>query len=406
MLRRKKHRVITLVAAPVVGILLLSACSAPQADRSAAAVEDAWVVSLGDSYISGEAGRWAGNQTPSSESNDALSFDAYADALNGEEIAGCHRSKSAVIHIGDAQSKNLACSGAVTSTRFDGDRSNFKPGIDFYDQDGLQGQALMLQEFATTHPVKLVALSIGGNDFKFSSIVAACVGSFVDPAKYGANCKDNPNLQAALSPQAADKVRRDTTQAILNIATAMENAGYADSDWTLGLQLYPDVLPDPSAMRFSESGPERLVTGGCAIRDQDAVWASDTVLNIVNTTFQQAAAQAVEARPSLQVVTLDTTNAFDNRTLCHQNVHRVQDANGAQTWRQSDAADLSEWVMEIITDPNNASPQESLHPNFWGQMALRSCWRQVWNNGDVRGGTCTRSGTGLNEFGEPVMRVS
>ena len=45
---------------------------------------------------------------------------------------GCHRSKAAEINIGGGvNSKNLACSGAKTST--DASGSDFKPGLDFYN---------------------------------------------------------------------------------------------------------------------------------------------------------------------------------------------------------------------------------------------------------------------------------
>src|ERR671916_3524155 len=74
------------------------------------------VVTLGDSAISGEAGRWAGNTNGSPSRVDALGSTAYDDVPGGEAIPGCHRSKAAEIHIGTAESKNLACSGARTYT--------------------------------------------------------------------------------------------------------------------------------------------------------------------------------------------------------------------------------------------------------------------------------------------------
>ena len=49
--------------------------------------------------------------------------------------------------------------------------------------------------------------------------------------------------------------------------------------------------------------------------------------------------------------------------------------------------------------------QESLHPNYWAQLAFRSCVRQAYNGGTPRGGTCTRAGNGLVN-GEPVMSLS
>jgi len=43
------------------------------------------------------------------------------------------------------------------------------------------------------------------------------------------------------------------------------------------------------------------------------------------------------------------------------------------------------------------------HPNFWGQLALRNCLRQAYNNGNVRGGNCEFMQAGLNAFHEPTM---
>src|SRR5690349_7955942 len=77
------------------------------------------VVSVGDSYISGEAGRWAGSSNDSSARADAGGGTAYFDNASNtaEQINRCHRSKSAEIYIGGGvQGLNLACSGAKTAT--------------------------------------------------------------------------------------------------------------------------------------------------------------------------------------------------------------------------------------------------------------------------------------------------
>lgn len=366
---------------------------------------DSWVVSLGDSFISGEAGRWAGNQTWSTSGVDALGASAYADGAGGETITRCHRSKSAAIHIGDVQSLNLACSGAITSTGFDS-AGNFKPGLDFYNESGRKGQALLLQEFAQENRVEMVALSIGGNDFKFGPIISECIKSFLQPSVFGSFCRNDSTVQGYVSEAAANRVREGISKAILNISTAMEKAGYQDSDWTLGLQLYPNVIAGPSDMRYSESGYDRQLKGGCGFRDQDSAWAIDTVIPLINRTVTQAAAAAQQERPTLQLITLDASNAFAERTLCHKKVNRVLDSGGASSWADTDAVDKSEWAMEInMVNPNDTYQQESVHPNYWGQLALRSCWRQAWNDGNVRGGACERDGNGLNEFGEPQMRL-
>lgn len=420
----KLLRTIAAFSALALGAGFVAGCSSTdQVARSAAAQEsadetsspeswkvesttpqgDPWVVSLGDSIISGEAGRWAGNQSWSTNAVDALGDTAYHDGSSGEQIENCHRSKSAAIHIGDLQSMNLACSGATTYTRFDTDGS-YKPGIDFYDQDGRKGQALMLQEFAAKNRVEMVALSIGANDFKYGPTMEACVKAYLLPSALGKFCQEDGDVKKHVSDSSATKIRTDIKDAILNIAKAMENSGYSDSDWTLGLQLYPDMLANPEDMRYAERGYDRQLKGGCGFRDKDSTWINDTYLALLNATFADAAADAIAERPTLQVVTVDASNALSERTLCHTQVNRVRDDGGVNNWKDPEAADKSEWVMEVnIINVNDTYLQESMHPNYWGQLALRSCWRQAWNGGNIRGGVCQRDGTGLNAQGEPNM---
>ena len=79
-----------------------------------------WVVTIGDSAISGEAGRWAGNTNNASGNTDAGGIDAYWNnpTRTAEATPGCHRSEAAEAHIGGGiSSLNLACSGARTYTQ-------------------------------------------------------------------------------------------------------------------------------------------------------------------------------------------------------------------------------------------------------------------------------------------------
>ena len=79
--------------------LVLPALSSSSAQADGAGVGSPWVVSLGDSYISGEGGRWAGNSNNSSSSVDAGGAAAYFDNAThtAETINRCHRSTSAEI---------------------------------------------------------------------------------------------------------------------------------------------------------------------------------------------------------------------------------------------------------------------------------------------------------------------
>lgn len=61
--------------------------------------------------------------------------------------------------------------------------------------------------------------------------------------------------------------------------------------------------------------------------------------------------------------------------------------------------------VERIERPAEVWIQEDIHPNYWGQLALRDCLRQAYNGGAPRGGTCSIAGTGLNSRGEPLMTL-
>src|SRR6476661_6393181 len=129
MLGRRGQVRLVLASVLVAGTIVVVGAQPAAADGPG--VGSPWVVSLGDSAISGEAGRWAGNTNNSSHNIDAGGADAYWDnaANTGEQIAGCHRSESAAIAIGTVSSLNLACSGARSATH-GGGSEDFKPGID------------------------------------------------------------------------------------------------------------------------------------------------------------------------------------------------------------------------------------------------------------------------------------
>lgn len=363
-----------------------------------------WVVSVGDSYISGEAGRWAGNTNQSSSEIDALGPTAYYDnATNtAETIYRCHRSKSAEVYFGDGvNGLNLACSGAQTSTVPSDSNGYFKPGLDFYNGTQGQGQALMLQNFAATHNVKAVAVSIGGNDFNFAAIVQDCVTDFLTtPSWWPSYCKDDSVVTNAMSPSNIATVKAHIATALQNIRQAMRNAGYADGSWTLILQNYPSPIPSSSGFRYSQSGYTRQSTGGCGFWDADADYANSTLLPTINNTVFDAAT----ASGLTNVTTLNIASAFNGRRLCENTVGLLEEV-GLTSWTQPGAVDNTEWINQIRTASTATSDyyiQESLHPNYWGQLALRSCLRQAYNSGTPKSGTCTIAGTGLVN-GEPSM---
>jgi hypothetical protein len=403
--RTPRPRVLALGVLGLVtaGLSVLTVTPAAHADGPG--VGTPWVVSVGDSYISGEAGRWAGNSNASESYVDALGSTAYYDnaANTGEQIPRCHRSKAAEVYLGGGvNSLDLACSGARTST-FTDSSGNFKPGLDFYNSGGHQGQALMLQSFAASHNVKMVAVSIGGNDFNFASIVQSCVTDFLTSPTWWKNyCNDDSSVASNFTSANVAAVRARIATAYQNIRTAMRNAGYADGAWTLMVQNYESPIPNGSAFRYSESGYTRQSTGGCGFWNNDANWANGTALpTIDNAVFGAATDSGLT-----NVRTLNLAGAFNGHRLC-ENTDNLVEANYS-SWRAAGAVDKSEWINQIRTVSTATSDYyipESLHPNYWGELAVRSCLRQAWNGGTPRSGTCTTSGTGLLN-GEPRMALN
>ncbi len=364
-----------------------------------------WTASVGDSYISGEAGRWAGSTNESSSRVDALGSTAYDDnaAGNAEVIAHCHRSKSAEVYVGGGVSgENLACSGAKTYSFSEGEK--WKPGLDFYNSGGKEGQALMLQNFAKTHNVKLVAVSIGGNNFNFASIVQTCVEDFLESTWfYDFYCSKESSVTNNFTSSNLSKVKGEVETGLRNVAQAMTNAGYSSSQYTLLVQDYPAPIPLGSGFRYTQSGYSRQTTGGCGFWNTDANYADEKMLPAIDSTVLGAA----NALGMSNVRTMDLAGAFNGRRLCEKGVGLLEE-EGLKSWTQAGAVDKTEWVNEVRTVSTIFGPyeiQEDIHPNYWGQLALRNCLTQAYNGGAPKGGTCTISATGLNSAGEPNMSL-
>jgi hypothetical protein len=409
----RKHRsMLVLVGVAVAttlggGITLVTGALPAAAATSGPGVGTPFVASMGDSYISGEAGRWAGNTNQSSSEIDALGPTAYFDNTGNtaELTPGCHRSKSAEIQIGGGVgSVNLACSGAKTSTFVDSS-GNFKPGIDFYsDSSGNQGQALVLQNFAATHNVRMVMLSIGGNNFNFAGIVQTCVEDWLlSPSWWPNYCSADSSVTNNFSSSNIAAQVIAVKGAINNIRTAMTADGYAAATYTIVVQDYPSPIPNGSGFRYGQGGYSRQSVGGCGFWNTDANWANGTALPDINGSVKSA----VAAVGASNVKVMDISGAFSGHRLCENTVGLLEE-RGLTSWTNPGAVNATEWINQIRTVSTVFGPyqvQESLHPDYLGQLALRNCARQAYNGGAPKGGTCTISAPGLDAQGEPVMAL-
>jgi hypothetical protein len=163
-------------------------------------------------------------------------------------------------------------------------------------------------------------------------------------------------------------------------------------------------VPRGAQIRYPESGFSRQSVGGCGVWNADANWANDTVVTTLNNTVRNAKTASGLTNVSI----FDAQNALVGHRLC-ENTDGLLEEKGLASWHSAGAADLSEWVSQIRTTTTLFGPyqlQEDAHPSYWGQLALRNCVRQAYNNGSPQGGTCTHNATGLDSRGEPNMSLT
>jgi hypothetical protein len=346
----------TLLAIPA------AAQAQPAATEAAAKpTGDPVVVSLGDSYIAGTGGRWAGNSddflfsrggTDRAWSRGKGEFFGSSDRgkIYGTTAGGCYRSDSAPIISATkagltlGRPVNLACSGAHAANVLRASEG----GV---GMRGEKPQDDQLAALARTSRVKLIVLSIGGNDLSFPDLVFKCITAYTlrdDPCK----SKQQPRLNVALPAMGA------AVGAVLDdVKATMRDAGYADSDYRLILQSYPNPLPTAKEDKYSGHWRIFKWSGGrCPFTDPDETWTATTLTPEVAGTLEKTAQRHGASF-------LDLSNAFDGHELC---------ADGTSHPIGDPKAKDSEWVR-FVDYSGQGEYAESLHPNYFGQQAVGRC---------------------------------
>ena len=323
-----------------------------------AAAASGVVVSLGDSYISGEAGRWYGNSLTNSGSRNGTdraflngTYDKNRVYLEGTASDGCHRSDVADVRWAGAPLMiNLACSGAVTANIHRASNGGVS-------QNGRPPQADQLATVASQHQVAAVVLSVGGNDLGFRDIILQCAEDwFSSPSWWKKLC--HPQQQANVDqrmPAAMNGVRK----AIDEVRAVMAAAG--QTNYRFILRSYPSPIPRGNQNRYSESGWSRWDYGGCPFWNADSDWARLSLVPQISDNLATVAAQkGVEFQ--------DLRDAMSGREVCAKTASQVGSSgpNGA----------TAEWVRWMNTGWVQGDAQESLHPNAYGQQAQGTCLRK------------------------------
>ncbi|MEV0222271.1 GDSL-type esterase/lipase family protein [Streptomyces sp. NPDC050704] len=351
-------------------------------------------VSLGDSYISGEAGRWHGNSTELAGTREGTDRAAVncgpirceydpARIYGGTTVKGiptfarggngCHRSDVAEIeekssHLPVQLRVNLACSGAQTKH------------IDGEVLKGEQPQIEQLKNVARQSQVKMVVLSIGGNDLKFNDIVKDCV------LRFGLGMEDCRFKGQAAVNKLMPTVRADIAETIKKVRDALKAEG--DTDYRFILQSYPSAVPRGEDVRFS--GPDRAVRG-CPMKTNDLTWARDGLIPEISKNLREVAKQQEG------VDFLDLQDAFEGREVCGRDS------------KQSDedppvSGSTSEWARSLSSGATG-NLQESVHPNAYGQAALGACLEKMTAS-PAGSYACTNAGPGTPPAGMSVKPIS
>jgi lysophospholipase L1-like esterase len=341
------------IAALAIVAFVLAA--APAAARPTA------IVSMGDSFISGEGGRWLGNGsepfgTRSGTDRAAFGCGALgceydpARVYGASEANDCHRSDVAPIlstPIDVDEKVNLACSGAKARDLWPGDEG----GTAQFEEPP---EADQLAAVARRDDVRMVVVTVGANDVGFGELVAECAVDWArSPEGEQATChrEAEAHIQGAL-PAAT----RGIIAAFHGVRRVMRTAGYARSDYRLVAMGYASPFPEGRWFRYPEDGWSRLTEGGCPVWDADADWAADrATVDLAGALRSAAAATGAEY--------LDLADAFDGHQLCDRRSQRVGD--------QGPSPLTAEWFRRLSF--TQGSTRESLHPNAYGQKVMGTC---------------------------------
>lgn len=385
-----------IAAAAVLFALALGACASTNLSVSPPTTDKATsqrtgtptVISMGDSFISGEGGRWngsqykglgttsnlAGDQTPT---NRGLIYgDQFGVRQKTKESMWCHRSDVAVVTTVAAENGwkpiNLACSGATTQNVRS--KAQIESGETIKQLDQLTNHA----NSGSTN-IKAILLSIGGNDLGFADVITDCLQITADH-----DCSSNGTFQNKLLPKRAQVVKA-VEDSIIDIYLRMDLAGYKRDEYKVMFQGSPNIVAvGNDRIRSSEAAHFRS-SPGVPLSDGTVSWAKAVVVPWMNQIYREATNQARRflidnyrspSYPAPQLQFMDPENAFDGHELSSK---RTDFIDTTKSDRLPDAA-TAEWVVPLDPDyvvdalkKHSVRLQESFHPNAFGEQALGWC---------------------------------
>ncbi|MGW9436055.1 SGNH/GDSL hydrolase family protein [Streptomyces sp. NPDC055607] len=358
--------------AVALGVSALSLTTLPMTATAAPNRGEPTIISMGDSFIAGTAGRWLGNSNdPFGDRNKtdrAFYLDprwgpTYDDTRVYGSSGSCFRSdtaeiKSAAIPYEGTKlnTVNLACSGATAKNVL-----STAAGGQSFKGEAPQGDQLVTA--SKIHDVHAIVLSIGGNDMGFSDIIASCIGAYMAP--FGKPCL---TTQQATFDKKIDGAMALLDKTIKDIRRVMKNNGYTERGpdrYSLVVQSYPSPLPRASETRYPEGGIfNQRIYQGCPLFNKDLTWARDTMVPRLSSRISEV----VKANGA---DFLDLSDAFQGHETCSTST-RVADSKNLPLSATMD------WSRYFNTAVFQGAFDESFHPNAFGQRALGNCLNKWW----------------------------
>ena len=315
---------------PVLAVVALAFLgTVPGAPAAAAAERPTAVVALGDSAASGDG---AGD---------------YAPGTRGEDGNWCHRSPHAYVHRTAlaAESVNLACSGAEAADVGFGSGTHYTEG----------SQARQLVDVARRYQVTTVIVQAGANDEpELTGTGIACIRAYLDPTE--PPCRetigpDIPRRMAAVAPRVEAVVG--------DVRSAMREAGYGDSGYTLVLASY--------ASPVTEAMVPLQGARGCPYSRADAGWGRTVVFPALSDALR-----GVADRTGARFV--DMARATEGYEACTRTPL-------TEEWQRRITVDPEALVYGGLDAIGYHLAQESYHPTAVAHAEMGRCIGDVVRSG-------------------------
>ena len=321
-----------------------------------------------------------------------------------EAIPGCHRSKSAEVHIGDGVHSrvNLACSGARTSSRVS--RRQVQARHRLLQRGGNKGQALALQELAATDKnIKAVVVLIGANDYGFADIVQTCVTDWLTSPSWWKNY-----CQRRLEHD-RDVLGREHHREHQHRARRVQPRQAGDGHRGLhGRVQVRDPRPDllraaPARLRH----PLRRDRASRARRSAAAASGTGTPTGRATPSSTRSTARsATPSRACGNVPVLDMAEALAGRKLCENTVGLLEE-KGVANWRSPAPSTRPSGCTRSARSPRSSRPTSCRRTRT---RTTGASWRCATASGRRttaarRAAARARAASGSNGKGEPNMSL-